>query len=142
MAKRGSGVVLDASAVIALLQDEPGADTVETVLRSHRARMSAVNVAEVIDVLVRVHRGEPDEVIAHVEELLSSAVEPIASSPELAIRAGELRARLFDRRSRRVSLADCFALATAAEGDRVVTGDRVLAAVARDQGIAVVALSA
>jgi ribonuclease VapC len=40
------GVVLDASAILALLQEEPGADEVESLLDS--ALMSSVNLAEVI----------------------------------------------------------------------------------------------
>ena len=40
------GVVLDASAVLALLQEEPGADEVESLLDG--ALMSSVNLSEVI----------------------------------------------------------------------------------------------
>ncbi len=40
------GVVLDASAVLALLQEEPGADEVESLLDA--ALMSSVNLSEVI----------------------------------------------------------------------------------------------
>jgi ribonuclease VapC len=40
------GTVLDASAVLALLQEEPGADEVESLLDS--ALMSSVNLSEVI----------------------------------------------------------------------------------------------
>ena len=45
-----AGAVLDASAVIALLRDEPGADTVMKVLGS--AVMSAVNLQEVYRYLI------------------------------------------------------------------------------------------
>ncbi|MGH3064840.1 MAG: PIN domain-containing protein [Gaiellaceae bacterium] len=138
MAEHGPGVVLDASAVIALLEDEPGADAVEALLRSERARMSTVNVAEVVDVLVRVHGGDPDEVIARIEELFEAPVEATAPSFDHAIRAGQLRARIFDRRERRVSLADCFVLATAEPGDRIATTDGALADMARDEGFDVV----
>ena len=135
------GVVLDASAAIAFLLDEQGAETVGSLLGSAGARMSTVNAAEVVDVLVRVHRGEPEAVIARVDELLSSVVEPAPPSLESATRAGELRAR-HCRRDQRVSLADCFVLATAESGDRIVTGDRILATVAGDEGIEVVMLGA
>ena len=133
------GVVLDASAVIALLLEEPGAETVGVLLGSAEARMATMNAAEVIDVLTRVRRGRPDTVIARIEELLSTVVEPVVPSLELAIRAGELRARNF-RRDQRISLADCFALATAEPGDRIVTGDSTLASVARDEGIETILL--
>jgi PIN domain nuclease of toxin-antitoxin system len=136
------GVVLDASAAIALLLDESGADTVGSLLGSgDDARMSTVNAAEVVDVLVRVRGGEPDVVIGRVDELLSSVVQPVAPSVELAIRAGELRARHF-RRDQRVSLADCFVLATAESGDCIVTTDGTLATAAREEGVDVALLEA
>ena len=104
--------------------------------------MSTVNAAEVVDVLVRVRGGEPGVVSTRVEELLSSVVEPVAPSLASATRAGELRARLFDRRVRRVSLADCFVLATAEAGHSIVTTNGALAAIAGDEGIDVVVLDA
>lgn len=136
----GPGVVLDASAAIALLRGEPSAPQVEQAVRTASARMATVNAAETVDVLVRVYGRTPDDVVAGVEQLLMSVVEPVPASLELATRAGELRARLFERRSRRVSLADCFVLATAKPGDRIATGDRLLATVARDEGVAVIML--
>jgi PIN domain nuclease of toxin-antitoxin system len=39
-------MILDASALLALLQDEPGADKVQAVL--HRAFISAVNWSDVV----------------------------------------------------------------------------------------------
>ena len=42
----GRGVVLDASAILALLQEEPGADEVESLLDA--ALMASVNLSEVI----------------------------------------------------------------------------------------------
>ena len=131
-------VVLDASAVTALFRDEPGSKTVAELLRSGHARMSAVNVAEVIDVLVRVHGGSPQEVVEAVEELFSTGVRPVPVSLEQAIDVGELRARVFDRRGQRVSLADCFVLVSASTEDTIVTTDTVLADVARAEGLQVV----
>lgn len=134
------GVVLDASAAIALLRDEPGAHEVESLLRdSPVARMSTVSSAEVIDVMVRRHGGDIDEVLARVDDLCAYSVSPVTPSLELAERAGELRARHY-RPDRRVSLADCFVLATAQPGDRIVTGDVTLAAIAHDEGLETVDL--
>jgi predicted nucleic acid-binding protein len=79
-------------------------------------------------------------VVASVEQLLSTG-ETVQASFDDATRSGELRARPFDRRSRRVSLADCFVLTAAEDGDTVVTTDATLAAAARDAGIDVVDLS-
>lgn len=124
-----------------LLLDEPGASEVENLLRTANVRMSTVNAAEVIDVLVRVYSAESGNVVAAVEELFASAVMAVEPSLENATRAGELRARLFDRRTSRVSLADCFVLATAGPTDRIATSDSTLAALARAEGLQVVTLS-
>ena len=43
-----SSVVLDASALLALLFDEPGADVVEQAIRSYSAVLGATNLAEVL----------------------------------------------------------------------------------------------
>jgi PIN domain nuclease of toxin-antitoxin system len=140
MAGAGSAVVLDASAVIALLLDEPGGTAVATLLRSNATRMATVNAAEVVDVLVRVNAVEEEDAFASVEELLTSVVEPVTASLELAMIAGGLRGRLFDRRTSRLSIADCFVLAIAEPGDRIATTDRTLAAASRDEGYDVVEL--
>lgn len=134
--------MLDSTAAIALLRDEPGADKVEELLRCARGRMSTFSAAEVVDVLIRRHGGQPDEIVSSVDQLCASAVQAVPGSLELATRAGELRARHFDRRRSRVSIADCFVLATARPGDTIATGDKLLAAVAGDEGIDVVVLDA
>lgn len=135
-----TGVILDASAAIALLRREPSGPRVAQLLREDRARMCTVNAAETVDVLVRVHGWRPDDVAAGVEQLLTSIVAPVPASLDLSTRAGELRARLHDRRTSRLSLADCFVLALAELGDRIATTDATLAAVARDEGYELVAL--
>lgn len=134
-------LVLDSSAVIAMLLDEPAAPRVTQLLQDERVRMSTVQAAEVVDVLVR-RGGPPDAVVASVGQLFDTVVEPVTPSVDDGLRAGEVRARLFHRRSRRLSLADCFMLAAAEEGDSIVTTDATLAAAARDEGIDVVELLA
>jgi PIN domain nuclease of toxin-antitoxin system len=52
--------LLDASAVLALIQNEPGADQVARMLAT--AAISAVNLAEVITILVR-RSGDPDAAV-------------------------------------------------------------------------------
>jgi predicted nucleic acid-binding protein len=101
--------------------------------------MSTVNAAEVVDVLVR-RGGRPDEVARRVEELFDNVVTAISPSVDDGLRAGDIRAQLFPRRSRRLSLADCFVLATVESGDSIVTTDETLAAAARNEGIDVVML--
>ena len=134
------GVVLDAGAVIALFRDEPSAARVDRLLRDAHARMTTVNAAEVVDVLVRVYAWKADDVVAAVEDLLSTITDPVTPSVERSTRAGELRARHFDRRRGRLSLADCFALASAEAGDTLVTTDGTLAAAARDEDVDVILL--
>ncbi|MBA2536979.1 MAG: PIN domain-containing protein [Actinobacteria bacterium] len=133
------GVVLDAGAVIALLRGEPAAPRVEQLLRDDHSRMSTVNAAETVDVLVRRYGWAAADVVAGVEQLLSTVVDAVPASLDVATQAGDLRARHF-RRDQRISLADCFVLATAGPGDSVATGDELLATVARDEGFAVVPL--
>ena len=57
-----AGVVLDASAVLALLHDEAGADRVERALAAGAA-ISALNWAEVLAKLI-VEGGDPHAVVA------------------------------------------------------------------------------
>lgn len=133
--------VLDASAVIALFLEEPGASQLDALLRERPARLSVVNAAETVDVLVRRHGRTADEVMVALDELGESGVELVPASFDLAATAGKLRARLHDRRSQRVSLADCFVLATAENGEAIVTTDGTLAAAARMEGLDVVELT-
>lgn len=69
-------VVLDASAILALLNDEPGAEKITPELLS-RATTSAVNLAEVQTILVR-EGGDPDESWALVIDPISD-VEPFTA---------------------------------------------------------------
>jgi PIN domain nuclease of toxin-antitoxin system len=96
--------VLDASAALALLLDEPGADSVARALTS--AMISSVNAAEVIDRLIR-GGGQPRE----ARQLMLALDCPIMSvDAELGLRAGMLSS---ETRSTGLSLGDrvCLALA-------------------------------
>ena len=64
--------VLDASALLAFLQNEPGADQVEAVLT--RACVSAVNLAEVFSKLVQ--HGKPLEAVTYQIDRLHLPVFP------------------------------------------------------------------
>ena len=59
-------VVLDASAIIAFLRMEPGAEKVETILQ--RSCISAVNLAEVFGKMVE-HGKQLEQVVYNVERL-------------------------------------------------------------------------
>ena len=138
----GGAAVVDSQPLIALLLDEPAAAAVEGLLRAGGTRISTVSIAEVLDVLTR-REGLPwDDVELVLAGLLSEALEPVAPDVAAAHRAADVRRRHFDRRTLRISLADCFVIATAQPGDRVATGDRVLLDVARAEGLDVVDLEA
>ncbi len=80
-----SDAVLDTSALLALLLDEPGADTVQATLPG--ALMSAVNLAEVVSKLCE--RGMPADQVAFA--VSSIGVEIVAFDDEQARVSGALR---------------------------------------------------
>jgi ribonuclease VapC len=78
-------VVLDASAVLAYLQDEPGKDHVSAVLNG--AKIGCVNAAEVFSKLADTGLGE-----AAVSELLKWAnIELVSFDADQAWKSGALR---------------------------------------------------
>ena len=109
-------MVLDASALLAVLQGEPGAERVIEMLPD--AIISAVNLAEVASKLQE--RGMPDDRVKANIEALELTVAPFDG--RLAIEAGLLRA---STRSAGLSLGDraCLALARSL-GATAVTTDR------------------
>lgn len=123
--------ILDASAVLGLIQAEPRANGVVSYLVD--AAMSAVNHAEVIGKLTDV--GMPATMAAEVVDRLH--IEVLAFTERHAVVVGELRSRT----SRfGLSLGDRACLATGLiEGGRVVTLDRRWAEIDLDVPIVVLA---
>lgn len=135
MARIRRHVVVDAAPLIALLRDEPNADRIVEAIGDAGASVSTVTLAEATDVLERVHGWSSGVVAEALTGILGVAVEFVPPTPEIAARAGSLRARQYRRRKNEISLGDCFVLATASHGQTVVTSDRALARSARAEGV-------
>ena len=108
--------VLDASAVLAVIRDEPGAEIV--LNRMSGALMSTVNVSETI--MRSAEKGFPLDLVRSL--FISAQVELIDFDMDLAFVAAELRPAT---KPRGLSFADraCLALAIR-EGATAVTADR------------------
>lgn len=134
--------LLDAYAVVALIADEPAAAEVEKLLRAGDCRVAVSNLAEAIDVSQRIHAMSLVEVRTILEPLfLTGALAALVSQRDDAWRAADLRGRHHHRRSRQLSLADCFLLGAAVDtGEVIATADPPLAAAARSEGLDVIAL--
>jgi PIN domain nuclease of toxin-antitoxin system len=111
------GAVLDASALLALIRGEPGADSVEAILGA--SVMSAVNWSEVRQRLL-AHGIDDEALLGDVEAL---GIEMVAFDAEDAERAASLWPTTRDAG---LSLGDRACLALAQRLDRpAVTADRV-----------------
>lgn len=110
--------VLDASALLALLNEEPGSDQVAKVI-AEGVVISAVNLSEVVTKLSEI--GMPDTLIHNVLDLLG--LEVIDFNAEQAYQVGSLR-RL--TREIGLSLGDRACLALAKQLDLpALTTDRI-----------------
>ena len=112
------GRILDSSAVLAVLQGEPGGEMVIAGLAD--SAISSVNVAEVFRVLMR--KGSPSNQVKRSFARLWIPVIPFdAVAAELSGEIGQVAPQL--------SLGDCacIALARLEKASEVVTGDRAWA---------------
>jgi PIN domain nuclease of toxin-antitoxin system len=111
-----ASAVLDSSAVLAVLNGEPGVDKIAQVLTD--ALLSTVNYAEVVAKLVE--RGT--SLVEAKTALQSIALTTVDFDIALAQRTGELRS---ETRKRGLSLGDraCLSLAER-EGVAAITADR------------------
>ena len=133
-------VLLDAFALIALLADEPAADDVEALLRAGDAAITAVNLAEALDVLQRV-QGMPSERVREVTmPLVGERMKLLPIDERIARDAADIRARRYHRTRAPLSLADCILLAATGESDTLATADAPLIRAAEAEDVRVRAL--
>lgn len=119
--------LLDSYAILALLNDEPGAQVVADLLRAGARDddpllVNDINVGEVYYIVAK-HRSPSDaeRVLRHLETL---PLQIVSNDYAEVIDAARVKARF------PLSYADAFAVATAARlGASVVTGDGEFAAV-------------
>ncbi|MGH8474573.1 MAG: type II toxin-antitoxin system VapC family toxin [Methylococcales bacterium] len=111
--------VLDACAVLAVLNDELGADRVEVILSGNaRILMSAVNALEVCYDRVR-RTGSAQQAKETLDDLLNWPMELVFRLDEDVL----LSAAIYKSKGR-IALADCIALALAhVHGAALVTAD-------------------
>lgn len=127
-----AGIVLDASAILALLKGEPGADKVAGVL--DQAVVSIVNYAEVVSHYAK--GGSPRERIEEMLDALPITVVPV--DKELGAQAGMLRPVTA---SAGLSPGDRFCLALAIQtGLPAWTADREWKSIERAVGAKVVVI--
>ena len=114
-------VALDSHALLRLLRDEPGAETVSQLLEKASQRDQAVHMPEVnyAEVQYIIRRKDGDAVWAAIAgELRAAPIEFHPATRSLADLAAGFKARF------RLSLADAFAAALAKEMKaELVTGD-------------------
>lgn len=110
------GCCLDSWAVLAWMDgDEPAAAVVERTIKRERPAMSWVNLTEVHYRAIRDHgRQEADQVLAELRPLVVEHLPGIATMKSVSILKAE----------HPIPLADCFAIALAAEQQAdLLTGD-------------------
>ncbi len=108
---------------------------------SRPARVSAANVAEIVDVMTRIYERPIAATMTALAMLETAGLQTQVVDAEIGLSAGELHARHYDRRASPLSMADCIALATAiALQEALATSDRPLAAAALVEGVDVLSL--
>ncbi len=133
-------ILLDAYALVAFIGGEPAAKFVESILRDDAA-ITPVNLAEALDVLVRGRQLPADALDAVVVPLLATSLRVVSEGEREARHAASIRAAHYHRTTCPVSMADCFLVSAGAiHSCAVATSDSPLARVARQEGVAVVAL--
>jgi PIN domain nuclease of toxin-antitoxin system len=131
--------LIDASALIALLGNEPAAGEVRDLLHAGAA-ITALNLTEAVDRLGRRYGLEMERVRPVIEDLLEESLEVMPVTSAQAWRAAAIRTAHYHRASCPVSLADVVLIACSEPGLRIATSDSHVLRVARREGIDVLSL--
>lgn len=134
-------ILLDASALVAFLLDEPAAGEVEAILRAGQAAVTSVGLAEALDVTVRVIGRELAEVESALLPLLRTSLGIVPVGEGEARKGATIRIVHYHREGRPLSMADCLLLGTAlVHRASLATSDGALAQTARAENIELVPL--
>lgn len=134
-------ILLDAFALVALLRGERASAMVHDLIRTGDAAISSINLAEVIDQIVRVDGVPERELHQLVDGLIAGGLTVVHTTDATPWTAARLRARHYRRRGAALSLAHCVLLASAGHADAIATADRPVIAAAEAEGIDVLVLS-
>jgi len=133
-------ILLDTNAMLSVLWNEIGADEVADLLRDGNSAIPSPCLSEVVDQLIRCAGNPPASLGEKLTPMLDEVVAVLAVGSSVALRAGELRAAHYHRKTADLSLADCILLASAGPSDEIATSDRAVAFTARELEIGVIPL--
>lgn len=133
-------IFLDACALVSVIQGEPAMNRVLAILREGSAAMTAINLAEVFDVVARKAGIGHARIADVVEPLFEGPLALIAVDLGLARHAAEVRTEHYHRKRRSLSLADVTLLAAPRPGDKIATSDSDVLVVAAELGIETIEL--
>lgn len=129
-------ILVDATGLVALLAGEPAAAAVEAILRSGEGAVVSVNLAETIDIMVRVRGVEHATLEDRLVPLLATSLPVVAVSEPEARRGAELRAAHYHHEKAPLSLADCLLIGAALTYDaEIATSDEPVRVVAETVGV-------
>ncbi len=109
--------------------------------RSAACAVTAVNLGETLDVMIRHMGRAADEVEEKLRWLMLGGLGVIDVDERIGLEAGRLHAEHYHRTRRPLSFADCVALAAASiRSEPLATSDSAIVATAADIGCAVIPL--
>lgn len=126
---------------MAALVGEPAAPEVEQLLQEEQVAVVSVNLAESIDILVRVFGNELNQVESRLVPLLATTLPVLPVGESEARRGAEVRVDHYHHRDCPLSLADCITLGTALVREAAVaTSDGPLARTGDGVGVEILRL--